>query len=57
MPGAVNMSHMPGGVTLALMLGVSRGIREVGGVEEGGGRVLGEAIKEGEGRALGEWGE
>jgi hypothetical protein len=37
MPGAVNVPLIPGGVALALMLGVSRGVKEVGGAAEGGG--------------------
>jgi hypothetical protein len=37
MPGAVNVSLVPGGVTLALMLGVLRGVKEVGGAAAGGG--------------------
>jgi hypothetical protein len=37
MPGAVNVPLVPGAVTLALMMGVLRGVKDVGGAAMGGG--------------------
>ena len=57
MPEVVNVPPKHGVATLALMMGASKGVEEVGGPIEGGGRDLREARAEGEGRAEGEWGE
>jgi hypothetical protein len=49
MLGVVNVPLMSVGVTLALMLGVSRGVEDVGWVVKGGGQVLGEVGEKGGG--------
>jgi hypothetical protein len=53
MLAVVNVPLVPRGVASALMLGVLKGVKEVGGVVVGGGWVLGEAGVEGGGELWG----